>query len=113
VLKTETNIEINSNILLILGKLNYYDNELTYNICSESILSIIQKVLSEKNCPNDEILICISDLLNNKTGFLGQYILQMIDLSIILPKIFKTPLTNGKNQFLIALINSNAGLKCH
>ena len=101
----EPNIEINYYILLILGKLNYYEYELVNQICNNSIMSITQKILQDKNCPNDKVLKCLSDLLNNKEGLLSQYIIKMIDVFNILPKIFKTPLNNYKIEFLISLIN--------
>ena len=105
ILTKEGNIEIKNNLLLILGNLNFYEHELISKICSNSIISLLKKILLDKNCPNNNILKCLSDLLNNKKGLMSQYIIQMIDVFNILPKIFKTPLNNHKIHFLLSLIN--------
>ena len=104
-LTKEGNLEIKNNLLFVLGNLNFYEYDLIFKICKDSIISLLQKLLLDKNCPNDKVLKCLADLLNNKNGLISQFIIQMIDVFNILPKIFKTPLNEYKNEFLIALIN--------
>ena len=103
--RDNTNIEIKNNLLLVLSIMNFYEYDIINNLCSNSITNLIKKLLSDKNSPNDKVLKCLANLLNNKKGFLSQYIIQMIDVFTLLPKIFKTPLNNYKIDFLISLIN--------
>ena len=104
-LTKESNLEIKYNLLLVIGKLNFYEYDLINKVCRETILKLLEIFLSDKNSPNDKVLKCLADLLNNKKGLISQYVIQMIDVFNILPKIFKTPLNNYKNEFLISLIN--------
>ena len=104
-LDRDSNIEIKNNLLLVLSTMNFYEYDIINDLCSKSITNLIKKLLSDKNCPNDKVLKCLANLLNNKKGFLSQYIIQMIDVFTLLPKIFKTPLNNYKIDFLISLIN--------
>ena len=105
VLINENNLEIKINLLSVLGRLNFYEYDLISEICKDSIISLLEKLLSEKNAPDDKVLKCIADLLKNMKGLLSQYTIQMIDVFNILPKIFKTPLNIYKNEFIISLIN--------
>ena len=105
VLKKESNLEIKYSLLLVLATLNFYEYDLINQICRETIIPLLQKFLSEKNSPDDRVLKCLADLLNNKKGIISQFIIQMMDVFNILSKIFKTPLNDYKNEFLIALIN--------
>ena len=105
ILNKETNLEIKNNLLQVLGILNFYEYDIINKICSNSIISLLQKLLLDKNSPNDKVLKCLADFLNNKKGLLSQSIISMIDVFNILPKILKTPLNEEKNEFLISLIN--------
>ena len=105
VLTREQSIEIKNNLLLTLSTLNFYEYDLINQICSNSIISVIKNILSDKNCPNDKVLKSLANFLNNKKCSLSQYVIQIIDIFTLLPKIFKTPLNNFKIDFLISLIN--------
>ena len=98
-------LELKNNLLLVLSTMNFYEYDMINDLCSKSITNLIKKLLSDKNSPNDKVLKCLANLLNNKKGFLSQYIIQMIDVFTLLPKIFKTPLNNYKIDFLISLMN--------
>ena len=104
-LNREKDNKIKYNLLVVLGKLNYFEQESINKYCSVILRPLITRLLTGKDFMNELVLKSLSDLLNNKAGLLSQSIIQTINIFSILPKIFKTPLNKYKVEFLISLIN--------
>ena len=104
-LNREKDAKIKYTLLVVLGKLNYYEQESINKYCSVILMPLLTKLLNGKDFLNDQVLKCLSDLLNNKAGLLSQSVILIINIFNILPKIFKTPLNKYKVEFLISLIN--------
>ena len=104
-LNREKDVKIKYNLLMVLGELNYFEQEDIYKYSSVTLIPLIEKLLNGKDFLNEQVLKCLSDLLNNKAGVLSQNIILMINIFNLLPKIFKTPLNKYKVEFLISLIN--------
>ena len=105
ILNSEPDLKMNYNLLVVLGKLNYYEQESINKYCQKVLSSLIDKLLLGKDFLNEHVLKCLSDLLNNKAGILSQTIILKINVFDLLPKIFKTPLSKNKVEFLTSLIN--------
>ena len=104
-LNREKDNKIKYSLLVMLGKLNIFEQERINKYCSVTLIPLINKLLEGKDFLNELVLKSLSDLLNNKAGLLSQTIIQKINIFNILPKIFKTPLNEYKVEFLISLIN--------
>ena len=104
-LNREKDVKIKYNLLMVLGELNYFEQENIYKYSSVILIPFIERLLTGKDFLNDQVLKCLSDLLNNKAGLLSQSIILMINIFNLLPKIFKTPINQYKVEFLVSLIN--------
>ena len=104
-LNREKDVKIKYTLLEVLGKLNYYEQESINKYCSVILIPLLNRLLNGKDFLNEQVLKCLSDLLNNKAGLLSQSIILIINIFNILPKIFKSPLNKYKVEFLISLIN--------
>ena len=98
-------VKIKYNLLMVLGELNYYEQESIYKYSKVTLMPLIDRLLNGKEFSNEHVLKSLSDLLNNKAGTFSQSIILMINIFNLLPKIFKTPLNKYKVEFLISLIN--------
>ena len=101
-LNLKTNVEILNQALLTLGKFSYIIKNENSQIFINQLFSLVNSLFS-KNTIDDELLKCLSDFLNNKNKInIGQ--IKSIDLVSILSKLFKTPLTTSKIDYLVSLM---------
>ena len=101
-LNLKTNIEILNQTLLTLGKFIYIIKIENIQIFINQFLSLVSSLFS-KDSIDDELLKCLSDFLNNKNKINIDQI-KSIDLVSILPKLFKTPLTTSKIDYLVSIM---------
>ena len=100
----KTNILLRNQLFICLGKLNFNIDEEIFSLCIPPLMLFINSIFSEQNNIDDEIFKCISDLLNNKDHFYIDTIITNFDIYVILPLLFKTPLSIYKVEFLITII---------
>ena len=101
-LNLKTNVEILNQTLLTLGKFSYIIKNENWQIFINQFFSLVNSLFSKNNI-DDELLKCLSDFLNNKNkNNIDQ--IKSIDLVSILPKLFKTPLTTSKIDYLVSLM---------
>ena len=103
-LNLQTNVEILNQALLTLGRFSYIIKNENCQIFINQFYSLIISLIS-KSTIDDELLKCLSDFLNNANKIninINQN--KSIDLVSIIPKLFKTPLTNFKIDYLVSII---------
>jgi hypothetical protein len=102
-LNRKTNNEIRNQLLLTIGKLSYIIKDDGHKIIINQFFSLIIYLISDKNILDDELLKCLSDLLNSKkTVYLN--LIKTIDIFALLPRIFKTFLSQSKIDYLISIM---------
>ena len=102
-LNIKTNSEIKNQLLLNIGKFSYIIKDDSYKIFINHFFSLLISLISDKTVLDDELLKCLSDLLNNKINI---YVNQTksIDVLVILPRIFKTFLSSSKIDYLVSVM---------
>ena len=102
-LNVKTNNEIRNQLLLTIGKFSYFIKDDGYKIIINQFFSLIIYLISDKNILDDEVLKCLSDLLNNKINiYINQ--IKSIDVLAILPRLFKTFLSTSKVDYLVSIM---------
>jgi len=101
-LNLKTNIEILNQTLLTLGKFIYIIKNDNCQIFINQFFSLVNSLFS-RNTIDDELLKCLSDFLNNKDK-IGIEQINSIDLVSIISKLFKTPLTTFKIDYLVSIM---------
>ena len=102
-LNTKTNSELRNQLLLTLGKFSYIIKDDGYKIFINQFFKLLINLISEQSILDDELLKCLSDLFNNKINIFTNKI-KSIDILAILPRIFKTPLSTYKIDYLISIM---------
>ncbi len=101
-LNLKTNIEILNQVLLTLGKFSYIIKDENFLIFINQFFSLVTSLFS-RNTIDDELLECLSDFLNNKNKiYINQ--IKSINLVSIISKLFKTPLTSSKIDYLVSIM---------
>jgi len=103
ILNVKTNIEILNHALLTLGKFSYIINNESLQIFINKFFSLVTSLFS-KNTIDDKLLKCLSYFLNNKNKIIINQI-KSINLVSILSKLFKTPITTSKIDYLVSIMN--------
>ena len=67
--------KIKYSILVVLGKLNYFEKDIIYKYCNLTLERQIVRLLNGKDFLNDQVLECLTDLLNKNDGQLYQILL--------------------------------------
>ena len=102
-LNIKTNSELRNQILLTLGKFSYIIKDDGYKMVINQFLKLLINLISDQSILDDELLKCLSDLFNNKINIFTNKI-KSIDILAILPRIFKTPLSTSKIDYLISIM---------
>jgi hypothetical protein len=101
-LNIKTNSKILNQTLLTLGSFSYIINDKNCQIFINQFFSLVTSLFS-KNTIDDELLKCLSDFLNNKNKIIINQI-KSIDLVSIISRLFKTPLTTSKIDYLVSIM---------
>jgi len=101
-LNLKTNIEMLNQALLTLGKFSYIINNESFQIFFNKFFSLVTSLFS-RNTIDDEVLECLSYFLNNKNKIIINQI-KSINLISILSKLFKTPITTSKINYLVSIM---------
>ena len=102
-LNKETNPEIRNALFITIGKLSYFLDEESYKFFINNFFTLINFLIFDKKYIDDDLLKCLSDLMNNKkSAFILQ--IQAINVMKMLPKLFKTFFSLTKVEYLVSLM---------
>ena len=102
-LNLKTNSEIRNQLLLTLGKFSYIIKNDGYKIIINQFISLLISLISDKTLLDDELLKCLSDLINNKISIFIDKI-KYIDVLTLLSRIFKSSLSSSKIDYLVSVM---------
>jgi len=99
----DTHHDIKNAVFTTIGKLSYYLEEESYKFFIDKFFALTKSLISEKKYIDDDLIKCLSDLLNNKkTAYITQ--IQEIIVKMLLPKIFETFFSTTKVDYLVSLM---------
>ena len=103
-LNKETNTEIRNALFITIGKLSYFIDEESYKFFIDKFFILAKSLITDKKYIDDDLLKCLSDLMNNKKGI---YITQIQSINVMkmMPKLFKTFFSLTKIDYLVSLMN--------
>ena len=99
----DTNPTIKNALFTTIGKLSYHLEEESYKIFIVQFFALVNSLISDKKYIDDDLIKCLSDLLNNKKSVYFTQ-LQSINLKELLPKLFDNFFSEAKVDYLISLM---------
>ena len=99
----DTHHDIKNALFITIGKLSYFLEEESYKFFVTPFFALVKGIISEKKYIDDDLIKCLSDLLNNKkSAYITE--LQSINIKELLPKLFETFFSVPKIDYLISLM---------
>ena len=103
ILNKDTHHDIKNALFATIGKLSYYLEDESYNFFIDKFFTLIKSLILEKKYIDDDLIKCLSDLLNNKkSAYIKQ--IKSINIQEFLPKLFETFFSTTKIDYLISLM---------
>ena len=102
-LNKDTHPDVRNALFITIGKLSYILDEESYKFFFNQFFSLVKSLISDKKFLDDDLIKCLSDLLNNKKSvYISQ--IESINLVKLFPKLFKTFFSSAKIDFLISIM---------
>ena len=99
----DTHHDIKNALFITIGKLSYFLEEESYKFFVTPFFALVKGIISEKKYIDDDLIKCLSDLLNNKkSAYITE--LQSINIKELLPKLFETFFSVPKIDYLVSLM---------
>ena len=99
----DTHPDVRNALFITMGTLSSFLDEESYKFFVNNLFALMKSLINDKKYIEDDLLKCLSDLMNNKKAAFVSYIQSNIVMKI-LSKLFKTFFSASKIDYLVSLM---------